>query len=98
MSGFDLGSDVRNRPVADILDGVEDEARLLVDGEALFSSGFERATMEGNLMNEEAMKIDAKRILLWSFVAGIGFSLGELLISTPVYILKTWMQVTHFGG
>jgi hypothetical protein len=70
----------------------------LAKSEALFTLGFERANMEGNMMNGKAMKIDAKRILLWSFVAGIGFSLGELLISTPVYILKTWMQVTHFGG
>lgn len=54
--------------------------------------------MSENMLSKEAVKIDAKRILLWSFIAGIGFSLGEMLITTPVYILKAWMQVTFFGG
>lgn len=44
------------------------------------------------------MKIDTKRVLLWSFIAGVGFSVGEMLVTTPIYLLKAWMQATHFGG
>lgn len=44
------------------------------------------------------MKIDAKQVLWWSFIAGIGFSLGSALITAPVHILNAWMKVTYFGG
>ncbi len=44
------------------------------------------------------MKLNAKQVLLWSFIAGVGFTLGEMLISTPIWLLKSWLQVTQFGG
>lgn len=47
---------------------------------------------------EEVLKIDTKRVFVWSFIAGIGFTLGEAIISTPVHLLSAWMQVTYFGG
>lgn len=52
----------------------------------------------GECVEREAMKIDAKRVLLWSFIAGVGFSAGEMLVTTPIYLHKAWMQATHFGG
>lgn len=68
------------------------------DKSGTLRAGREPSLLQANDMTGMIMKIDAKQVLWWSFIAGIGFSLGGALITAPMHILNAWMKVTYFGG
>lgn len=61
-------------------------------------AGLGPSLLTANDLRGMVVKIDAKKVLWWSFIAGIGFSLGGALITAPIHILNAWMKVTYFGG